>query len=99
MLTIGAEPQEWISAEAAAAWDSLGGVRLVVAELGKPAFSGLIAETNTLLHDWMARWGCRALLVRPDKYVYGCATDACSLNKHILDIYGAVCQLDMRTQR
>ena len=99
VLTIGAEPQEWISAEAAAAWKSLGGVRLVVAELGKPAFSGLIAETHTLLHDWMAPWGCRALLVRPDKYVYGCATDACSLNKHILDIYGAVCQLDMRTQR
>lgn len=37
-------------------------------------------ETGSLLAEWLGRWGCRAVVVRPDKYVFGVADSAADLH-------------------
>ncbi len=87
LLTIGEEPQSWVSSETEGAWAKLGGVRFAVGEVGGagPAWT-VVAETRTMLRDWMASYGCRALLVRPDKYVFGGCSDPTQLNRQMLEI-------------
>ncbi len=88
LLTRGDAPQDWVDAAAAAAWEQLEGVRLVLAEPGTQPSAFSVVETQTLLADWMVTHDCRTLLVRPDKYVYGCAKDAVGLNRQIMAIHG-----------
>ena len=39
-----------------------------------------ISETATMLADWLQGHAARAVLVRPDRYAYGVASDAAQLH-------------------
>ncbi len=79
LLTLGAQPQVWVGKAEAAAWAKLGGKRLVLSDDGQHC-PDAVAEQGTMLGDWMRQRDCAALLVRPDKYVFGAASDAATLN-------------------
>ena len=86
LLTLGAEPQQWVSAEASAAWNKLNGIRLIAASPGTPLVNGTVVETQRVLRDWMVAQNCQALLVRPDKYIYGGVDNEHDLNHQMLDL-------------
>src|SRR5262249_15195761 len=74
----------WLSPEAAARWQSIGGRRLVVGRVAEPRTEGeALAETGSLLRDWMSGFGRAAAVVRPDKYVFGIATDPQQLSRMV----------------
>jgi 3-(3-hydroxy-phenyl)propionate hydroxylase len=81
IVTLGQEAQRWLTGTAKIQWQGIGGQRIVVASA--PQFGdGPIAtyqEEGTLLQDWMSRFGEGAVVVRPDKYVFGFAHDEASL--------------------
>jgi 3-(3-hydroxy-phenyl)propionate hydroxylase len=86
LLTFGTGPLQWVEPETMAVWHRLGGVTLALSDAGTDPAADAVVETGTLIRDWMTEFGCRALLVRPDKYAYGGADNAASLNAHMLDI-------------
>ena len=55
-------------------FESIGGDIAVVNE-GK-SVEGQITASNNVLSSIFDTWGCSALLVRPDKYIFGAAADA-----------------------
>ncbi len=64
-------------AAAAAVMERLGAVHLHLGEGGRAARAlGEIAEEGGILRDWLAQRSARAALVRPDKYVFGLASDS-----------------------
>ena len=71
LVTVGAGPQGWVDA---AGWP---GNRVAIGGCG-PAPDGTLAvrETADLFSTWMARHGARAVIVRPDRTVFGTARDA-----------------------
>ncbi len=76
----------WLAPEAAARWRSIGGRRLVVGPAaGHHADGEAVVETRSLLRNWMSGFGHGVAVVRPDKYVFGIATDAQQLN-HMVDV-------------
>lgn len=74
---------------ARARWQALAGAALVMAAPGEAAAAGAScglpdatlapAACDTLLADWLAGLGARAVVVRPDHCVYGAAADAVDL--------------------
>ncbi|MDM0103536.1 bifunctional 3-(3-hydroxy-phenyl)propionate/3-hydroxycinnamic acid hydroxylase [Variovorax sp. J22R24] len=42
-----------------------------------------LRETEGVAADWFRRHGCRAAIVRPDRYVYGVASNAAELNAQL----------------
>jgi 3-(3-hydroxy-phenyl)propionate hydroxylase len=78
----------WLGPEAAARWRSIGGRLFVVGPAaGAHADGEAVVETGSLLRDWMSGFGHGVAVVRPDKYVFGIATDPQQLN-HMVDIIG-----------
>lgn len=77
-----------ISPASLALWQSLGGQRVLVGSLsdqpvaGEPAADGVDVwtEAEPLLSDWLRRNGVEAVIVRPDRYVFGGARSADGLN-------------------
>lgn len=49
-----------------------------------------LSETDGRFHDWLHRHECRAVIVRPDRYVYGTAASATELHRMILDLRKAL---------
>lgn len=47
--------------------------------------TGTTHENEGVVADWMQRHGCRAALVRPDHYVFGCASDDAGLTRLLED--------------
>jgi hypothetical protein len=47
-------------------------------------------ETDTLFAGWMSQMGCAAVVVRPDRYVFGMAADAQQLNRLVAAVGGHV---------
>jgi 3-(3-hydroxy-phenyl)propionate hydroxylase len=83
------EAQAWLTPESRALWRRLEGERIVI---GPPlptaqpqSVAGddvqYLAETDALFAEWMSQHGCAAVVVRPDRYVFGTAGDAAQLNR------------------
>ena len=64
------------------AWDRLGGGRI---EVGS---HGAWRDVGGRFADWLASTGAAAVLVRPDRYIYGFALDACALETQVRRLVG-----------
>jgi hypothetical protein len=47
---------------------------------------GGIEEKENVVNDWMIRNGCKAVIVRPDHYVFATCNDASSMNRALSDL-------------
>ena len=88
------EVQGWLTPESRALWRRLGGERIVI---GPPEQTRLwdrladddiqyLAETDSLFAAWMSQLDSAAVVVRPDRYVFGTASDAAQLNRLIASV-------------
>ena len=50
------------------------------------AGEGGIEEKENVVNDWMIRNGCKAVIVRPDHYVFATCNDASSMNRALSDL-------------
>jgi 3-(3-hydroxy-phenyl)propionate hydroxylase len=86
--------QAWLTPESIDLWRRLNGERIV---LGTPAQSRerdgaadpdvqFFVETDSLFADWMAQQDCSAVVVRPDRYVFGVASNAAQLNRLVSEV-------------
>ncbi|MBI5321264.1 bifunctional 3-(3-hydroxy-phenyl)propionate/3-hydroxycinnamic acid hydroxylase [Bradyrhizobium sp.] len=83
IVTARPEPMAWLSKTLLADWLRLGSERVVVAASGEPsAGEGIltVVESENLFGDWMRQNAVAAVIVRPDRYVYGAAGNAAQLN-------------------
>jgi len=84
------EAQDWLAGEAREAWHRLGGECVVISSAGETAraMPGVchVAELDGLFKAWAAQHGCAAVIVRPDRYVFGTANDAAGLNRLVLSL-------------
>jgi 3-(3-hydroxy-phenyl)propionate hydroxylase len=90
VATATSEAMGWLSDASRAAWQRLGGGQVVIATSGESGHRGgvlAVVEADGLFNDWMRRNAVAAVIVRPDRYVYGAAADAAELNvliEHLL---------------
>ena len=83
LVTATPEAMEWLSDASRAAWRRLGGGQVVIATSGGSGHRGgvlAVVEADGLFNDWMRRNTVAAVIVRPDRYVYGAAANAAELN-------------------
>ncbi|MGQ0683969.1 bifunctional 3-(3-hydroxy-phenyl)propionate/3-hydroxycinnamic acid hydroxylase MhpA [Bradyrhizobium sp.] len=84
------EPMGWMSDVSHAGWQQIGGECVVIATSGEPSDRGgilTVVEGESLFADWMRQSAVAAVIVRPDRYVYGGAENAAQLNmlvRHLL---------------
>jgi 3-(3-hydroxy-phenyl)propionate hydroxylase len=89
IVTTTGQAQAWLTSESHALWNRLGGERIVI---GTPVqarqrddFAGndirYLVEADDLFAAWMSQHGCAAVVVRPDRYVFGTANDGVQLNR------------------
>jgi 3-(3-hydroxy-phenyl)propionate hydroxylase len=95
LVTGTAEAQAWLTPESAALLKRLHGERLVIRQAtdgAGPVGAGIrdLVETEGLFAGWLRGQGCAAALVRPDRYVYGLAKDAATLNRLVAEAYRQV---------
>ncbi len=88
IATTTAEAQGWLHDEAIAAWRRIGGERVLLSPSGGAGTFGAVdrgvlcvEETGSLFSEWAAEHGVAAVVVRPDRYVFGAARDAHQLNR------------------
>src|SRR5207302_6876570 len=85
LATTSGEAQSWLSAASLDIWRRLGGERAVISqdEMTGVNRDGIhrLRERGRLFAHWMARNGAAAVVARPDRYVYGVATDRDGLNR------------------
>jgi len=88
------EVQGWLTPESRALWRRLGGERIVIGPpeqtrpSDRPADDDIqyLAETDSLFAAWMLQLSSAAVVVRPDRYVFGTARDAAQLNRLIASV-------------
>ncbi|MGY4254041.1 3-(3-hydroxy-phenyl)propionate hydroxylase [Bradyrhizobium sp. USDA 4516] len=83
IVTTAAERMAWLSDASAAAWQRLSGERVVIATSGESADRGgilTVIERDSLFADWMRQHDSAAVIVRPDRYVFGAARNAGELS-------------------
>jgi 3-(3-hydroxy-phenyl)propionate hydroxylase len=93
-----AEPHTWLTPESRELWRRLGGERVVIGPADQTRQSDSVAgndvqylvETDALFAAWISQHGCAAVVVRPDRYVFGTANDAAQLNRLIASVAGQV---------
>ncbi len=98
IATCGEHAQAWLTAESLALWRRVSGERIVIRSPGQqcrlpgavPGDVLVVEETATLFADWMSRMGCAAVVVRPDRYVFGMAAGAEQLNRLLAAVGGHV---------
>ena len=88
IATTTADAQAWLDEEAIAAWHRIGGERVVISRAGSAATlanteRGVlhVAEIGGLFAGWVEAHRVSAVVVRPDRYVFGAARDAGQLNR------------------
>jgi 3-(3-hydroxy-phenyl)propionate hydroxylase len=76
------ETLRWMTADTRHAWEELGGTDIVIADGDTPAAGNAVVlqEHNSLFSEWMQAAGVEAVVVRPDRYVFGGAATAKQLN-------------------
>jgi 3-(3-hydroxy-phenyl)propionate hydroxylase len=73
--------RDWLTADSRALLQRIGGACVTIG--GADGGPGDLAETDGLFALWCRENDCEAAIVRPDRYVYGIANDAASLNRQI----------------
>lgn len=91
------DPQvlSWLAPDALKILNDLGGQRVIVGRgmaVKVSAELPEIAAEDGLLSDWMRSLGVRAIVVRPDRYVFGAANDAEQLNALMRLLGDKLCQ-------
>ena len=82
IATTAAAPMAWLSD--VASWQGLSGERVVITTSGESSDAdGILSvvERDGLFADWMRQHGAAAVIVRPDRYVFGAAGNADELNR------------------
>jgi 3-(3-hydroxy-phenyl)propionate hydroxylase len=77
------EPMTWLSLQSRRLWNALGGEEIIITRTGAlVAAPGakVVREEASLFFDWLRATGVAAVLVRPDRYVFGAAANADELN-------------------
>ncbi len=85
------EAMSGLSEAALSSWRRLGGERIVIAASGESSNADgilTLVETGQLFADWMRDNGVEAVIVRPDRYVFGGAATAGQLNALVADLVG-----------
>lgn len=83
VVTAAPEPMAWLSDASLAGWRRLRGERVVIAASGESTHSDgvlTVVERDGLFADWMRQNAVSAVIVRPDRYVFGAAGTADELN-------------------
>jgi 3-(3-hydroxy-phenyl)propionate hydroxylase len=72
------EVLEGVAADMRGSWDRLGGAEVVIRDESVPTVGHalVLQEENRLFSQWMKAAGVEAVLVRPDRYVFGGASTA-----------------------
>ena len=89
IATATAEAHAWLTPESLRLWRRLGGERIVIGsreQVPQPDDHAghdvqYLAETDALFAEWLSQRGCAAVVVRPDRYVFGTASDPAQLNR------------------
>jgi 3-(3-hydroxy-phenyl)propionate hydroxylase len=83
LVTASAQAQAWLTPRSLDLWRRIGGERIVIGGQAAPTDAGIrhLVEHGDLLAGWMTRHGASAVVVRPDRYVYGTARDRDGLNR------------------
>ena len=83
------EAMSGLSEAALSSWRKLGGERIVIAASGESAIAGgilTVVETEQLFADWMGDNGVEAVIVRPDRCVFGGAATASELDALVTNL-------------
>jgi len=87
LATTSEAAQSWFSATSVDVWRRIGGERAVISQQSARGADrdGIrcVREQGRLFADWMAQQDAAAVVVRPDRYVYGIARDATGLNRMV----------------
>jgi 3-(3-hydroxy-phenyl)propionate hydroxylase len=81
------EPQTWLTPESQRLWQRLRAQRIIIGShtpaVNRPDAHDIpyLAETDDLFSAWMKHHDCAAVVVRPDRYVFGMASDPAQLNR------------------
>jgi 3-(3-hydroxy-phenyl)propionate hydroxylase len=86
IVTTTGQAQTWLTPESRELWRRLGGERIVIGPrdpVHRPPGDGIryLSEADMLFAEWAQQLGCPAVVVRPDRYVFGAASDAVRLNR------------------
>lgn len=79
------EVLDWLDDATRALWQRLEGQQVLIqpAPASAPAPALVVAERDGLFSAWMASLGARVAVVRPDRYVYGTASDPAALRRMV----------------
>jgi 3-(3-hydroxy-phenyl)propionate hydroxylase len=82
LATATSQAQSWLNPSSQRLWERLDGEQVVISAAAENLQSPLrhLIETDGLFASWAMQQGCEAVVVRPDRYVYGVASDAGTLN-------------------
>lgn len=89
--------QEMLQGDDLEFWNSIDGDVIAIDAPGTeratqpaPGSVQFLLETDGRFHDWLRRNECRAVIVRPDRYVYGATGSANELHRMISDLRRAL---------
>src|SRR6185436_11600086 len=89
IATTSTEAHTWLAPESLEMWRRLRGERIVIGSMpGSASTDGILylTETDALFASWMSQHGSAAVVVRPDRYVFGMGNDAVELNRLVADV-------------
>lgn len=91
-LILATDPAELaLSPGLAAQWQAIGGRRLLVGNGPAPDRDiTILRERDGMVAGWLGRMGASAVVVRPDRYVYGAASGPSELGRMAQEIVGAL---------
>lgn len=84
---------EWLDAKTREAWQRLDGKWVVIGDTDgavPPQVIVALEEEEGIFRDFMAKHGARAVVVRPDGYVYGVAADPSGLRRLVRALHEQV---------
>ena len=92
MAFTGPQALEWLDADTMAAWKRLEGTWVVISDEKAALPPQVIAarEDEGIFKEFMAQRQATAVVVRPDRYVYGFAVDASSLRRLVRELHQRV---------
>jgi 3-(3-hydroxy-phenyl)propionate hydroxylase len=94
VITLGLAPAEWLASAARRALARFGAAVLALRPRhdhgDEPGGMAVFTDMTGLLERWMVEGGIAAVIVRPDKFIFGVAGDAATLNSLCQDLEAAV---------